>query len=128
MIKANNEIDPVTQLSILFWLDHDGNLTLSRRLSLEARSRAGGNFDHRSVMDVLIELEGGDIAAAYQLAAVSMVDTINASSREDAEKFYSDVDMDTVLHLRPLGLCGGASEMEARGLFDYIPRPQEKRF
>lgn len=128
MLKANLQQEPIPQVSLLFWLDHDGYVTVSGRLSKEASGRAGGNFDHRSVMDVIYELEGGDAAYAYEVAAIAMIDSVHAMSREDAEAFYQAADKDTLLHLRSLGLCGGVGEKESRGLFDYVPRRQPKKF
>ncbi len=111
----------MNQLSSLFWLDEDGFVTISQRLSLAARDRTSGNFDHQSVMDVLYDLEGGDIAYEYEIAATEMVDTINALSRADAEEAYNKLDADTILHLYPLGLSPSVDAMEVRGLFSLRP-------
>ena len=120
-------VTAVNQISLLFWLDNDGFVTVSGRLSREALARSGGNFDHKSVMDALFDLEGGDIAYEYEVLAIRMVDQINALSREQAREVYANLDFDTVLHLRPLGLCASVGEMEAKGLCDPHPRAVDRR-
>lgn len=118
MSKANIQSTEQGQISILFWLDSDGFVTISRKLSLEARGRAGGNFTFRSVVDALFDLEGGDVAYEFQEIVTTMVDCVNALGREEAADYFAAADNDTVMHLRKMGLCSGVGEMEARGFFD----------
>lgn len=111
------------QISSLFSLNSDGFVTISGHLCLEARARAGGLCEHKSIVRVLLDREGPASAKAYTEAAIRTVETVNAMSEDLARAYYELADEDTILHLQPLGLYGGFWVMAMMGLFD---RPGRK--
>ena len=110
-----------------YHIDSEGFLTIRWRLSRDARFVAGGNYDFRSVIDVVFDRFGGDAANEVREAAEEMVDTVKALSRADAEAFFATADIDTLMHLRSLGLPSGVGEMAVRGLFDIRRRRKNGR-